>query len=533
MNIKKNNNKISIIIFFIFLCFLISTLFAAGKINYSALLSQKGVLLTGEKNITFSIYDRSTEGTLLWTSGVKKISAVEGKINYVLGSDPIFPDSLFADNTRLYLEIKIEDEILAPREEILKNPYSEITGSISLDSIASHHIQSNTIEEIHLSSEIITAEHIKDNSITSEDIVSLAWAKLTDVPTGGGGTEVDPIFTASASYTIATSSTTDWNMAYSWGDHSKAGYASPAEITSIKESTGVIKASLDNVIVSTGSLQTQINAIDVSNYATKAEVAMDTNTLRTDLNAVILSTGELKTQGDGLSSQIANVIVSTGELKTQIDAIDVSNYAVKADVISATNTLRIDVSAIQVSTGELVVVDSLLKVSTGELVAADSTLQSNIAGVIISTGELKTQIDAINTGSFAVKADVDSATGTLRLEVDALEVSTGELVAADSTLQSNIDSVIASTGELKIQSDNLSTQVGNVIVSTGELKTQIDAIDTASFAVKADVISATNTLRTNIDNIIVSTGNLKTQSDNLSTQVGNVIVSIATSAFVA
>ena len=37
-------------------------------------------------------------------------------------------------------------------------------------------------------------------------------------------TETDPVFTASASYSITTSDITNWNTAYGWGDHSAAGY---------------------------------------------------------------------------------------------------------------------------------------------------------------------------------------------------------------------------------------------------------------------------------------------------------------------
>lgn len=40
----------------------------------------------------------------------------------------------------------------------------------------------------------------------------------------GGGSETDPVFTASPAFSITSTDITNWNNAYSWGDHSLAGY---------------------------------------------------------------------------------------------------------------------------------------------------------------------------------------------------------------------------------------------------------------------------------------------------------------------
>ena len=41
---------------------------------------------------------------------------------------------------------------------------------------------------------------------------------------GGGITETDPVFVASAAYSIAAADIADWNTAFGWGDHALAGY---------------------------------------------------------------------------------------------------------------------------------------------------------------------------------------------------------------------------------------------------------------------------------------------------------------------
>lgn len=50
------------------------------------------------------------------------------------------------------------------------------------------------------------------------------WVPSTISGGGGGGPETDPIFLASAAYNIDNNDITNWNNAYSWGDHSLAGY---------------------------------------------------------------------------------------------------------------------------------------------------------------------------------------------------------------------------------------------------------------------------------------------------------------------
>ena len=60
------------------------------------------------------------------------------------------------------------------------------------------------------------------------------WAPGTDNTGsgGGGGTETDPVFSASEAATITSTNTSNWNTAYSWGDHASAGY-----LTSIPNAT--------------------------------------------------------------------------------------------------------------------------------------------------------------------------------------------------------------------------------------------------------------------------------------------------------
>lgn len=46
----------------------------------------------------------------------------------------------------------------------------------------------------------------------------------TNCPAGSGGEEVDPIFTASDAFGISSTDISNWDDAYSWGDHGSEGY---------------------------------------------------------------------------------------------------------------------------------------------------------------------------------------------------------------------------------------------------------------------------------------------------------------------
>jgi len=62
-----------------------------------------------------------------------------------------------------------------------------------------------------------TGQVLGKNSDTNYDF---GWITVT----GGTFTEVDPVFTASASYGISGTNISNWNTAYGWGNHALAGY---------------------------------------------------------------------------------------------------------------------------------------------------------------------------------------------------------------------------------------------------------------------------------------------------------------------
>jgi hypothetical protein len=101
---------------------------------------------------------------------------------------------------------------------------------------------------------------IANGVLSIKDLSYLAWSSITQIDidrwnsgTGGGGVgvESDPIFALSPASGILAGDITNWNNAFSWGDHALAGY-----LTAFVEADPIFTASAAGGIV----------ALDITNW---------------------------------------------------------------------------------------------------------------------------------------------------------------------------------------------------------------------------------------------------------------------------
>ena len=91
------------------------------KINYQGRLIKDNVPVDGTKKMVFSIYNDAVAVTPpLWTSGEVDVTVHNGLFRYVLDLSSID----WAAGETLYLEVKVETDILTPREELSAYPYA-------------------------------------------------------------------------------------------------------------------------------------------------------------------------------------------------------------------------------------------------------------------------------------------------------------------------------------------------------------------------------------------------------------------------
>ena len=127
----KIYTKLALIVFFLLLiaCGLQSNSFAAVPhlINYQGRLTDtNGAPLTdGAHNITFRIYDALNGGTLLW-EGTYSVNTQKGIFNVLLGdiSNSGYDFSTLAFDKPYFLEIKVGEEVMGPRQQITSSGYA-------------------------------------------------------------------------------------------------------------------------------------------------------------------------------------------------------------------------------------------------------------------------------------------------------------------------------------------------------------------------------------------------------------------------
>jgi len=126
---KKNKSLAHIIAAVVLLA-----LFSAGnasalivyKLSYQGRLTDAGgaTVADGPHTVSFTIYDQSTGGTALWSSGSQTVTTTDGLFTYELGSNVLFPFDLF-DGALRYLGITVgADPELSPRTQLNSSAYA-------------------------------------------------------------------------------------------------------------------------------------------------------------------------------------------------------------------------------------------------------------------------------------------------------------------------------------------------------------------------------------------------------------------------
>lgn len=92
-------------------------------INYQGRLTDSsGTPLNGSYSLTFRIYDAETAGNLLWEETHSGVVIQKGIFSVLLGSVKNLDDLPF--NKQYYLEIKVGNEVLSPRQIIASAAYA-------------------------------------------------------------------------------------------------------------------------------------------------------------------------------------------------------------------------------------------------------------------------------------------------------------------------------------------------------------------------------------------------------------------------
>lgn len=101
----------------------IGSLYAAvpNAVNYQGQYTEYGQPITGIRTMSFTIFDASSNGNQVWTSGAQSVQVTNGIFSYTLNPGV---DMRAQSTGVLYLEINVNGKTLSPREQLTSNWYA-------------------------------------------------------------------------------------------------------------------------------------------------------------------------------------------------------------------------------------------------------------------------------------------------------------------------------------------------------------------------------------------------------------------------
>jgi hypothetical protein len=97
-------------------------------VSYTGYLTENGTPVTGQKNVTFEIFDQAASGTVLWNDTFANTEIEGGSFSVVLGSAAALDPTIFTGEQR-FLQVTVESTALEPRVPIVSVPYALVAGN--------------------------------------------------------------------------------------------------------------------------------------------------------------------------------------------------------------------------------------------------------------------------------------------------------------------------------------------------------------------------------------------------------------------
>lgn len=412
-----------------------------GKINYQArLLDSFGRRVTGTVDLSFKIYDAATDGNLLWSETQSDVTVQDGVYAVILGAQNPIAASVFSQND-IYLELGINGETLAPRQQITAAAYALVARTIMGSNIYENQTSgyvgvgtTNPVAKLDVNGTLKTAGFKMPTGATvnhvlvSDDDGNGTWEPISVVLT-----ERDPIHTNWVQVVFIPATNSIW-----------AAIAQRALITDVATATNDLwtavgqRVLLSDYATATNNLWTAVGQrVLISTYATA------TNDLWTTANARVKRSGDVMTgpltnnvgffgNGAGLTNVPASGLILTNYVQktgdTMTGPLTVSNNL----TVALTNTAG-DV----VATNSFSLRGSVLTNWTDLTNSLSSFYLSSAAGVVASSNIASGAIIGTNLGAGAISNYNLGESAVTASKINAGAVTLGK-IANNAVADSNI-----------------------------------------------------------------------------------------------
>ena len=224
---------------------------------------------------------------------------------------------------------------------------------------------------------------------------------------GGGGSETDPVFTASPSFGITSLNISNWNTAYGWGNHATVGY-----LTSYTETDPVFNASPAK----------NITSLNITNWDTAYGWG-------NHASAGYLTSASIGTSVQAYSLVLSNTTASfTTADKTKLDGIATG---AEVNVNADWNAISGDALILNKPTlGTAAATDSTAYATAAQGAKADTALQPTAIGVSVQAYD----IDLTAWAGVATSAKQDTLVSATNIKTinGSSVLGSGDLVVSGS-----------------------------------------------------------------------------------------------------
>ncbi len=390
---SRKKRQIELFFAFAALIALTKIVAAENKFNYQGYVTESGVPMHGSVPMVFELFDVSTGGAPLCSTGAQSVSVSRGRFNYVVGSEAGGCGAVDIDWSAgdFFLQVSVNGNTLSPREKVV--PFPVALEAKKLNGLqAADFVLSGSANWLETSGGILTGPLTVEADIISSGDITAATGTITAAAFIGDGSGLTGLAGSDDSRVLKTGDTMTGALTVA-ADFFTSGNISAA--------TGTVTAL---AFMGDGSGLTGVVA--AGSVAKTGDTMSGSLVVDSDLAV----SGEITSVGDisaPIGTVTASAFIGDGSGLTGVSATDNSRVLKTGDTM----------------TGALVVQADFF--TAGDITAATGTITaaafvgdgSGLTGIVASGGVAKTG---------------DTMTGPLT--VDANIITSGDITAATGTI---------------------------------------------------------------------------------------------------
>ncbi|OQA89987.1 MAG: hypothetical protein BWY28_00726 [bacterium ADurb.Bin236] len=492
---SRKKRQIELFFAFAALIALTKIVAAENKFNYQGYVTESGVPMHGSVPMVFELFDVSTGGAPLCSTGAQSVSVSRGRFNYVVGSEAGGCGAVDIDWSAgdFFLQVSVNGNTLSPREKVV--PFPVALEAKKLNGLqAADFVLSGSANWLETSGGILTGPLTVEADIISSGDITAATGTITAAAfigdgsglTGLAGSDDSRVLktgdTMTGALTVAADFFTSGNISAATGTVTALAFmgdgsgltgvvaagsvaktgdtmsgslvvdsdlAVSGEITSVGDISAPIGTVTASAFIGDGSGLTGVSATDNSRVLKTGDTMTGALVVQADFftaGDITAATGTITAaafvgDGSGLTGIVASGgVAKTGDTMTGPLTVD-ANIITSGDITAATGTITAD-AFVGDGSGLTGIVATGGVAKTGDTMTGSLTVDANI----ITSGDITAATGTITADAFVgdgsgltgivatggVAKTGDTMTGPLT--VDANIITSGDITAATGTI---------------------------------------------------------------------------------------------------